>query len=57
MKRVRRYREDNLWYVQFKRAPGLAGGIWRKVGAGHTSPLLAEAAVHHALAQERLARD
>jgi len=31
MYRVRRCR-DKLWYVQQKRAPGLAGGIWRRVG-------------------------
>lgn len=31
MYRVRRCR-DKLWYVQTKRAPGLAGGIWRRVG-------------------------
>jgi hypothetical protein len=25
---------DSLWYVQQKRAPGLAGGIWKRVNPG-----------------------
>lgn len=29
--RVRRCR-DKMWYVQQKRAPGLAGGIWKRIG-------------------------
>ncbi len=33
MYRVRRCR-DGLYYLQEKRAPGLAGGIWRRVGLG-----------------------
>ena len=31
--RIRRCR-DKLWHVQQKRAPGLAGGIWRRLEPG-----------------------
>lgn len=33
---MHRYRKcrDGLWYIQEKRAPGLAGGIWRRIGQG-----------------------
>lgn len=33
MYRVRRCR-DKRWYVQQKRGPGLAGGIWKRVNPG-----------------------
>lgn len=33
MYRVRHCR-DKLWYVQQKRTPGLAGGIWRRINPG-----------------------
>jgi hypothetical protein len=33
MRRIKKYR-DGLYYLQEKRAPGLAGGIWCKVSEG-----------------------
>jgi hypothetical protein len=33
MYRIRKCR-DKLWHVQQKRAPGLAGGIWRNLEPG-----------------------
>lgn len=34
MYRIRKC-SDGFWYWQEKRAPGLAGGIWRRIGDGY----------------------
>lgn len=49
MQRIRKCR-DGLYYLQEKRARGLAGGIWRRVGEGTKERNIAEVILRNAKA-------